>query len=134
MSTTWNSGPIEAQIRAAAMRGVVSGLGLVERHSVELIENTPKSGRVYRRRGVTHQASAPGEPPASDTGNLVNARRIDLHPETLSGKLIWSSEHAWFLEHGTRHMDARPWARRALFEKAEEVEAGIANEIMAVFR
>jgi hypothetical protein len=28
----------------------------------------PRSGRIYSRHGIIHQASAPGEPPASDTG------------------------------------------------------------------
>ena len=30
----------------------------------------PRTGRIYRRGGVVHQASAPGEAPASDTGEL----------------------------------------------------------------
>jgi hypothetical protein len=128
----WNGAEMEQRIRAAAMRGVASGLGMVEDHTVDLILNTQKTGRVYRRRGVVHQASAPGEPPASDLGTLVNSRHIELHPETLSGLLIWSSLHAWFMEHGTKHIEPRPFARRGLAEKLEDVQAGIANEVRAV--
>ena len=32
-----------------------------------------KTGRVYKRGNVLHQASAPGEAPAVDTGNLLNS-------------------------------------------------------------
>ena len=33
----------------------------------------PKTGRIYKRGRKTHQASAPGEAPASDKGLLVNS-------------------------------------------------------------
>lgn len=33
----------------------------------------PKHGRLYRRGGVVHQASAPGEAPAVDTGKLKSS-------------------------------------------------------------
>lgn len=35
--------------------------------------NQAKSGRIYTRRGIQHQASAPGEAPAIDTANYVNS-------------------------------------------------------------
>lgn len=35
----------------------------------------PKSGRVYKRGKRKHRASAPGETPAIDTGNLINSIR-----------------------------------------------------------
>lgn len=37
----------------------------------------PGSGRLYRRRGVTHQASAPGEPPAVDRDFLRGSAGLD---------------------------------------------------------
>ena len=48
-----------------------------------VIETGSRSGRVYFRRGVAHQASAPGEPPASQTGKLsgsfgYKARKYEL--------------------------------------------------------
>ena len=36
----------------------------------------PKSGIVYKRKGRTHQASAPGEAPAMDTGNYANSIQV----------------------------------------------------------
>lgn len=39
---------------------------------LEIINSTP-TGRVYRRFGKLHVASAPGQPPARDTGRLINS-------------------------------------------------------------
>lgn len=76
----------------------------------------PGSGRIYRRRGIPHQASAPGEPPAPDTGLL----RASVHHTVGSdgdGLLadIGSSQNvAMWTELGTRRMAPRPWLRPAL--------------------
>lgn len=130
----WYGPELEAQIRAAAMRGVVSWIGLVENRAVRLILDPPKSGRVYIRRGVAHQASAPGEPPASDTGTLAKQREIDLIPERLAARLRFLAAHAGHLEHGTRNIEPRPFARRALAETYQEGEGRVASEIAAVLR
>ena len=43
----------------------------VESEAKKLISRGERSGRTYKRRSVTHRASAPYEPPKTDTGNLV---------------------------------------------------------------
>lgn len=121
----WNAPEIEAKLRRGAMQGVTEGLGIVEQRAIHLILNPPKSGRIYRRRGISHQASAPGEAPASDTGTLVNARRTELHEDELSGRLIFSAKHALPLERGTRNMEPRPFAMRSLTETFEQVKEAI---------
>ena len=85
-----------------------------------------KSGRVYKKlrdskrarskkRGqrspgdyIYHQASAPGEAPASRTGNL----RTSIKPQFESA-LFWKvqvgAEYGAFLESGTRKMSPRPF-------------------------
>lgn len=123
-----------ARVRGAALRGVVTAIGIVDSHAVVLITSPPKSGRIYRRRGVSHQASAPGEAPASDTGQLVNSRRIEIDAAALRGRLIFASRKAIYLERGTRNMAARPFARRALLEKKRAIRAAINGEIKAEFR
>lgn len=110
-----------ARIRHGAMAGVVSAIGVVERRAVLLITTGKKTGRVYRRRGVEHQASAPYEAPASDTSILVNSRRIVLIPDRLRARLVFSAKYARALEHGTKKMKPRYFARRALFETRDEV-------------
>lgn len=134
MAVKWNQDMIMARVGAGAMRGVVLAIGIVERHAVHLITSPPKSGRKYRRRGIVHQASAPSEAPASDTGGLVGARRIELDTKAIRARLIFSKKTALWLEHGTKKMAPRPFARRALFEKRREIKATVAGEISAELR
>lgn len=134
MSVQWYGPEVEAAIRAAAMRGVAQWLNLLDQRWVDLVTGPPKTGRIYRRRGVVHQASAPGEAPASDTGSLVQSRSQELVPERLAGRFRISARHAMPLEVGTRNMEPRPHARRALQETTEQGEAAISNEIAAVLK
>lgn len=45
------------------------------------IQKGPKTGTVYTRGSIEHQASAPGEYPASDTGRLANSISIDVRDQ-----------------------------------------------------
>lgn len=103
----------------------------------------PKSGKIYTtefrtifirgasRSGVAllqpipigksrppHQASAPGEPPASDTGNLINALGVEIirvtQEATTAGVGINATAPYWrHLEDGTLWMEPRPFVRPA---------------------
>ena len=76
----------------------------------------PGTGRVYRRRGITHQASSPGQPPAPDTG-LLRASVGHKAGQDGSGMYedIGSGQNvAVWTELGTRRMAPRPWLRPAL--------------------
>lgn len=78
------------------------------------------SGAVYEKYNPrrTHRASAPGQPPATDTGRLVGSitqERSQAATGALSTFLAGSKvEYAKWLEFGTRLMDARPFMRPAL--------------------
>lgn len=132
MTLRWFGEERRRDIEMAAMRGVVRWIGIVDQRAVDLILNPPKSGKVYVRRGIAHQASAPGEAPASDTGTLVRNRETQLIPERLAGRLRFMAAHAAPLEHGTRNMEPRPFARRALNETNDEGQAAVASEISQV--
>lgn len=81
-------------------------------------------GDVYFRRGGKvlhwhrenfHQASAPGEPPSSDTGRLLTAIGHELvDGEVVSGKVTANVKYAKWLEEGTRFMEPRPFLYPAL--------------------
>lgn len=126
----WRAPEIVQAVRQGAMAGVVDGIGIVERRAVELITQPPKTGRIYSRRGVKHQSSAPGEAPASDTSRLVNSRRIILNPKALKARLQFAAKHARHLEHGTKKMEPRPFARRALLETVAQVNTAVFNGIV----
>jgi HK97 gp10 family phage protein len=132
MPVTWNQAELMARIQPAMARGVVKGVELVRNAAIRSIQQGGKTGRIYRRRGTTHRASAPGEAPASDTGRLVNSITTTYNLEQLSGTVQAGTEYAPWLEFGTSKMEPRPFMRPALMENAEAVLEGIASEIRAV--
>ena len=78
-----------------------------------------KSGTIYKRRGISHVASAPGEPPAIDTGQLIGSVRV-TRLEAMRWAVGTNTEYAAHLEYGTRKMAARPFLRPAA-ERARPV-------------
>jgi hypothetical protein len=56
-----------------------------------------KTGRIYKRGSVLHQASAPGEAPAVDTGALLNSGFVKRQGIADFG-IGFSAEYAWILE------------------------------------
>lgn len=80
--------------------------------SVKSIQRGSKTGRIYKKGGVFHQASAPGESPASDTGRL--AGDIDIINKGLTATVGTALEYGRFLEHGTMRIAERPWLRPAI--------------------
>lgn len=77
------------------------------------IMNPPKSGRIYRRGNVAHQASAPGEAPATDTGNLVNSAYTKKLGQA-DYETGFTAEYAAALEFGTAKIEPRPYLRPAV--------------------
>lgn len=85
----------------------------IQADAVKLIQRGEKTGVVYTKRGGTkHQASAPGEAPASDEGTL--ASRIDA---VKLGPFSWAVgtnlDYGAYLEFGTQRIAERPWLRPA---------------------
>lgn len=79
------------------------------------ISRGPKSGKVYRRGpgrnlSATHQASAPGQYPASDTGQLAKFVLVDkATPGNMTAIVGTNVQYGPMLEFGTSRMAARPW-------------------------
>lgn len=83
-----------------------------------------KSGRIYKRGSRTHQASAPGEAPAVDAGNLSNSTQW-VQESRLRAVIGTSAEYAEVLEFGGVKMLPRPFMGPA-FEKVKPIfEAGL---------
>lgn len=134
MTVNWNGAAVLAKVRAGAVLGLQRGVEAVRDEAVSLILSGPKTGRIYRRGGVSHQASAPGEPPASDTGQLVNSIITSVDTGKLTGSVGFGTEYAKFLNYGTRNIAPRPFAIPALVNKKEEIEQDIADEIAKALR
>jgi HK97 gp10 family phage protein len=88
--------------------------------AVAAIQRGPKTGSVYPavrgRRGSAHQASAPGEPPATDTGTLVRSVRWVEAPAAREWRVGTAVQYGAYLEFGTSRMEARPWLFPAVQE------------------
>lgn len=112
-----------------ALKNALNGIGSeVVNLTSRYIHNGPKTGRVYNFRGSEHQASAPGESPASRTGRLARSGDYEVrnHQEMTVGL---SEDYAKYLEDGTRRMKPRPSLGRAVRAKARDTERAILEAV-----
>lgn len=110
----------------ANLKALVGRAGnLVRNTAVTSINQGAKSGVTYElynpRR--THTASAAGQPPATDTGFLVNniVITMDLADKGLSVNVESRADYSSFLEFGTSKMAARPFMQPALEENKPKI-------------
>lgn len=102
----------------------IAALAFEGERIVKLSFGTGKAGRTYVRGGVTHTASAPGSPPAIDTGKLMNAIYVKPMGRLRKAISTGDTEYAAALEYGTTKMAARPFMRpmaRELEREADDV-------------
>lgn len=125
----WNGQRITKSVANAIMRGVITGTEAMRLYAIDSIENDPKTGRIYIRDGHAHQASAPGESPASETGELVANIVTEYDYSKLSGTVVAHVPYAAALEYGTEKMEPRPFLRPALLALQDSVRAHIDDEI-----
>lgn len=88
-----------------------------------------KEGRLrIGGRRVPHQASAPGQPPASDTGRLMASIHHQMvgAGQSVQAQIGSDVQYALYLELGTRYMAPRPFLRPAL-AAAVDAETGLLN-------
>jgi len=80
---------------------------LHKKEIIRLLETGPKTGHVYKRSGrPDHQASAPGQAPATDTGALVKS--VDYRSRDLELEVGEEQDYGEWLEDGTKKMKPRP--------------------------
>jgi hypothetical protein len=111
---------VERGVRAATIdaKGLLIG-----------ILSQPGTGREYQRKTVTHTASAPGEPPAPDTGRLRNSTQSEVlaMPDGALGIVSVNTEYAAALELGTDKIAARPFIGRLARDYAARLQAVFAR-------
>ncbi len=91
--------------------------------AIEVVSQ-PGHGRTYRRGSVVHRASAPGEPPAPDTG--TGRRSIGwIRAGALRWKLGAGSIVMMWMERGTRFIAPRPWVHAALRKALPKMRAAL---------
>lgn len=117
------------------------GMLLVRDTILKSLRAENKSGEFYFRgkypNYIVHQASAPGEAPASDTGELIRGITLPLEVEdgeefgvVIISKAPYSSE----LEYGTTRMAARPYMTPAFLEHKEYMRELVRLAVQRVFK
>jgi len=103
-----------------AERLIAKAAMMVQGRIVDSIQRDPKTGRVYG----DHQASAPGQPPATDKGQLV--RSITMSVEGTDGEVVGviraSAPYAAALEFGTTKIAPRPYMQPGLESQRRKIE------------
>ncbi len=122
---------------AEALREVVEGSepalasAIVLTDLIKQLLSQPGSGVVRVSGGRSHQASAPGEPPAVDTGNLRASVGFQIRGAGRVGIGVQAGAPYWkFLEFGTRFIDPRPFLRPAI----AFANAGMVDSARRAFR
>ena len=89
---------------------------LVRNTAVQSIQQGAKSGVIYEKYNPrrTHRASSAGQPPATDTGFLVNNIFLKFDTDKLGVSVESRANYSAFLEFGTSKMSARPFLQPAL--------------------
>ena len=111
-----------------AVEGIRAGgkTGRVYEHIFRMINGkaVPVGLRQGNNLSPTHQSSAPGQYPASDTGRLASSVRMDVVGPT-AYVVGTNVEYGPMLEFGTSRMAARPW----LLPSFERARAGVEREL-----
>lgn len=121
-------------MRGGIGRALASSVVELDAYAKAKISGGGRSGRVYRRRTVTHQASAPGEFPKSDTGQLVSSLFFRVGADKLSAFFGTKLNYGRYLEFGTSRMGARPWLRPTLRANATKITARVRDAVKAAMR
>ena len=100
---------------------IVKGGGqFIRGEAIKSIQTGSKSGVMYQMYNPRreHRASAPGEAPASDTGNLVSKIIVKQKSKNITN-VESNADYSAFLEYGTSKMEPRPFMLPA-FEKSKK--------------
>jgi HK97 gp10 family phage protein len=125
-------------VRAEAAKVVTKTALALRADIVKSIQRGPASGRTYRKYNPnrTHTASAPGQPPMSDTGRLANS--IEFDKSVFGGNLTATVgsrlAYALYLEYGTSRMSARPFFRPAVERMQPKFVADLEAAISGAIR
>jgi hypothetical protein len=95
------------------------------------IQSPPKTGEIYRRGSISHQASKDGEAPATDTGTLVNSIFFE-QKNKLQVKIGSRLPYAFYLENGTMMMRPRPSWKHAVFTARKKLNDNIDKLLKAL--
>ena len=114
-----NYGQVAEEAHLRLSQAVQTSAAAIEARSKLAIQNPPKSGIIYTKPGgQTHQASAPGEAPATDTGTLVNSISTERVSD-LTSLVNVTAEYGSILEFGGVNVQPRPFLGPSVDDESE---------------
>tara|TARA_R100001082_G_C4332656_1_gene146416 strand:+ start:168 stop:590 length:423 start_codon:yes stop_codon:yes gene_type:complete len=118
-----NFNKVTEAYKKKAIRLIGSAGNMVRNTAVNSIQQGSKDGKIYQKYipRRTHQASADGQPPATDTGYLVQNINLKIDIDKLGASVESNANYSAFLEFGTRKMAARPFMQPALEENRPKI-------------
>ena len=122
-SVTWHGDKILTAITAEVTKALEMGGRLVETAAKRRIMSGGRSGNIYKRGAKTHQASAVGEPPKTDTGYL--ASNIITETNGLKVRVISQAEYSKILEYNMN----RPFMFPSFEENKRNIEKLVAGAV-----
>jgi HK97 gp10 family phage protein len=119
----------ETELQEPIKDTLKGGAQLIRGEAIKSIQSGSKTGRTYKRYNPTrtHRASAPGEAPASDTGNLVSNIMVQEKGDSI--EVQSNAEYSKFLEYGTSKMEARPFLFPAYEMSREKIVQAIFKKV-----
>lgn len=105
---------VEKQYGQKMKNVVFTAANYVRSEAILSIGQGAKSGRIYKRGNIFHQASAAGQAPATDTGFLVNNIALVFDADRTGASVESRAPYSGELEFGTKNMGARPFLHPAV--------------------
>lgn len=115
------------ELLAAADQAIYTASIVTASNVRRKLHSGARSGRIYRRGRagayIYHQASAPGEPPKTDTGNLANhtyAEKVGF----LESRVVSDAIYSRALEEGSakNHLEPRPFMALTVEESKVQIQ------------
>jgi len=119
-------------IREEAQKAIAAIGVKFQGDAVKLIHGGTRTGKTYGN----HRASAAGEPPKTDTGNLAKNIIPEYSPDRLSVTVgaRQAASYGKGLELGTSTVAARPWLRPTLNNNKPYIERRMKRAISAAVK
>ena len=121
---------ISSETRPVIAQVLTQSAEAIRDDAAERILQGPKTGRLYRRGGgdAVHQASAPGEAPADESGELANniIAALDEVETRLRADIIANSVHGIYMELGD---PSRPFLTPASEAETPRFQKGVADAV-----
>tara|TARA_R110000744_G_scaffold337505_1_gene442707 strand:+ start:43 stop:489 length:447 start_codon:yes stop_codon:yes gene_type:complete len=127
-------GRLEESMEKPLQEVLMGGGQLIRSEAIKSIQTGAKSGIVYEKYNPrrSHRSSAPGQAPASDTGNLVS--KIIVKNSKDQVQVQSNADYSKFLEYGTSKMDARPFMFPASVKSTPKIIQATFNKVVQVIK